>query len=160
MIVFPANIAREIGRLAWETRLPLLFLLRDARHGIVTRDNLRQRDQIVAAITYDHSAARPRWGVVSAELSARLIAAAVASEAACPDPDPFADLDRTGNDFAHVYDMPSFLCARCASWSNVIGSTWSDAPPENVSAGPCWALCVSCHETLKATNDPNIRPMF
>lgn len=160
MIVFPTDLARAIGRLARSTRLPLLFLLRDGRHGIVTRDNLRERDQIVAAVTFDHAYARPSWRVVSAELSATLVAAAVESGAATPDPDPFADLDDTANDFAHVHDRPAFLCPRCRSWAEQVAATWSNAPAANPSAGPCWALCSTCFEALKSIGDPNVGPTF
>lgn len=160
MIIFPTQIATAIGRLAWSTRLPLLFLLRDARHGIVTRDNLRERDQIVASIIYDPAAGRPCWQTVSAELSATLVSAAVESGAAHPDPDTFADLDDTSNDFAHVHDLPVFLCPRCNSWAQQVAATWSNAPAANPSAGPCWALCTTCFEALKSIGDPNVGPTF
>lgn len=160
MIIFPSDLARAINRLSRGSRLPLLFLLRDRRHGIVTRDHLRERDQIIAAITYDHASGRPSWRVIDANTSAALIAAAVESGATQPDPDHFEGLDDTANDFAHVGDVPAFLCPRCRTWSERIAATWSNAHAADASAGPCWALCEGCFEALKSIGDPNAGPTF
>lgn len=158
MLVFASEFARELGRQGRATRVPLLLVLRDARHGIVTRDHLRRRDQIVAAIVVKGD--RRDWRTITAEESDALIAAAVASGVAEPDPDSFADLDDTLNDFAHVEEAPAFLCPRCRTWSQVVAATWTNAPPHNPSAAPVWALCPGCFEALRAFADPNAGPSF
>lgn len=147
MVILPIEVARALNDALSAHRVPLLVVLRDGRHGIVTRDNLRRRDVVIG------SAIGSTFGEVSAAQSDALISAAVESGAADPVPDPFAGLDDTANDFVHVDDRPRYLCEACRLFSSDIAATWTNATPAAPSAGPVFALCPTCFPIPQAKKD-------
>ncbi len=138
MIILPIPVVNALNEVLAELCVPVLVVLRDGRHGIVTRDNLRRRDVVIASALWD------TFGSVPASLSDALIKAAVESGVAEPVPDPFGGLDDTANEFVHVDDRPRYLCPACQKWSSDISATWTNATPAAPSAGPVWALCPTC----------------
>ena len=126
------------------TSCPLFVVIRDRRHGVVTFDNLRPRDCVVARI------AAGQWQEVDDQQQAALIAAAIDSGAATPsaDDDTFDELANTSNDFAHVDASPVFVCATCGDHAEAIGAHATTAPPGNVDAAPVFAICQSCADRI------------
>jgi len=120
--------------------------LRLFRLGLVSRDRLRNGDDVAAVLRSGD------WVDVEPELSQRLVDSAVVAEGLVlaeggEAEDPFEDADGTLNAFVHVDDL-AVECPHCGAFRTSFGSYYASTPRRRLVA-----LCDDCGSSLETYRD-------